>query len=63
MNKKDSIERCIKQIRAYYAMKSEVAFKKGQSKGVKGAVVTKSVYKRPSGIVDYAASFITSSPL
>ena len=32
LNKKDSIERCIKQIRAYYAMKSEIAFEKDHMK-------------------------------
>ncbi len=32
LNKKDSIERCIKQIRAYYTMQSEVAFEKDHMK-------------------------------
>ncbi len=32
LNKKESIERCIKQIRAYYALQSEIAFEKDQMK-------------------------------
>ncbi len=32
LNKKESIERCIKQIRAYYALQSEVTFEKDHMK-------------------------------
>ncbi len=32
LNKKESIERCIKQIRAYYALQSEVAFEEDHMK-------------------------------
>ncbi|MFV1951925.1 MAG: HepT-like ribonuclease domain-containing protein, partial [Nitrospinota bacterium] len=32
LNKKESIERCIKQIRAYYALQGEVAFEEDHMK-------------------------------